>query len=416
MSPPRPVLAPWPRDATSRVLGLMAGTSADGIDAVVASCPPPHAAEWPRVLAHAAMPFDAALRARVLDAAHDRAGARELAILHHDLGETFARAAVAAREAADVALDAIGCAGVTVAHVPPSEDGFGGTLCLGDGDVVAERTGCLVVGDLRARDRAAGGHGAPLVPYADVRLLRRPGRTRAALNLGGIANVTIVPPRGEPLAFDTGPGNMLLDGAVRRATGGREAFDRDGARARAGTVDGAWLATLIDEDAFLREPPPRSTGRERYGDAWLERHAAAIDARALPDVLATLCAYTVRAVRDALRDEALRAVPWERAEAEATRDQSLGGPVQAAPLAAPDELVVSGGGVRNAALLEELRAALEPECAVRSSTEALGVAPEAKEALAFALLADATLRGLPSSYPRVTGARRPSVLGKLSPP
>ena len=205
------------------VIGLMSGTSADGIDAVAVhlqGTDPPRLRVGP--LCHLA--FEDAFRARVLAAPDARAP--ELALLHVELGRRFGDAARAAMEAeglapADVA--AIACAGVTVVHLPPDPaargpDAEGATLALGDGDVIAERTGCRVVSDLRARDRAAGGHGAPLVPFADRLLLHDPGRTRAALNLGGIANLTVVPPAGDVIAFDTGPGNMLLDGAVARQT------------------------------------------------------------------------------------------------------------------------------------------------------------------------------------------------------
>ncbi|HTE06850.1 MAG TPA: anhydro-N-acetylmuramic acid kinase, partial [Planctomycetota bacterium] len=290
--------APGPRV----LVGLMSGTSADGIDAVVAriagdardtprgNAPRDvstrgHIARVPgearaqdsdepriEVLAHEHVDYTQDFRARLL--ALPDARPAELALLHVALGRRFAAAANAAIAAAGLSardIAAIGSPGHTAVHLPPrarvappDEDAAGATLALGDGDVIAELTGCTVVSDMRAADRAAGGHGAPLVPWANARLLRG-SAVRGALNLGGIANITVVPPRGDPVAFDTGPGNMLLDAAVAQLTRGAQDFDRDGALGAAGRVDEDWLAQLVREDDFLAQQPPRSTGRERYG-------------------------------------------------------------------------------------------------------------------------------------------------------
>ena len=382
---------------SARILvGLMSGTSADGIDAAVVRITGGEgtAAEAPlavELLVHHHAPFDAALRRRVL--ALEGARPAELALLHVELGRCCAQAARAALEQAGLAAGAVAAvasAGLTAAHLPPGPDGEGATLSLGDGDVIAAGTGCLVISDFRATDRAAGGHGAPLVPWADAVLLRPRARAAgapvAALNLGGIGNLTLVPPAGDPIAFDTGPGNMLLDGALARRTAGRLRFDEDGALGCAGRVDTAWLQQLVAEDDFLRQPPPRTTGRERYGEAWLARHAAQLDARRPPDLAATLAAFTVEAVALAI-------------------ERQLRQP--------PVELIVSGGGALNRCLMQGLAARL-PALAVTDSQAALGIPVLAKEAVAFALLGDATLRGVPSNVPSVTGARRACVLGKLS--
>jgi anhydro-N-acetylmuramic acid kinase len=227
------------------------------------------------------------------------------------------------------------------------------------------------------------------VPWADAVLLRPRARAAgapvAALNLGGIANITVVPPDGDPLAFDTGPGNMLLDGALAVATRGALSYDAGGALGLSGRVDERWLAELLEQDDFLRAPPPRSTGRERYGEAWLARHAARLRRARPAELMATLAAYTVEAVARALEDFV--------------------------PLA-PRELIASGGGAHNLALLRGLQRRL-PDVRVADSAAALGVAPLVREALAFALIGDATLRGEPANVPSVTGARRAVVLGKV---
>jgi len=378
------------------LVGLMSGTSADGIDAAVVRITggegaAPAAPLVVELLVHHHAPFDAALRRRVLALAG--ATPAELALLHVELGRCCAQAARAALEQAGLAAGAVAAvasAGLTAAHLPPGPDGEGATLSLGDGDVIAAGTGCLVVSDFRATDRAAGGHGAPLVPWADAVLLRPRALAAAApvaaLNLGGIGNLTHVPPAGDPIAFDTGPGNMLLDGALARRTAGRLRFDEDGALGCAGRVDTAWLQQLVAEDDFLRQPPPRTTGRERYGEAWLAKRAAQLDARRPPDLAATLAAFTVESVALAIE----RHVPQR-----------------------PVELIVSGGGALNRCLMQGLAARL-PALAVTDSQAALGLPVLAKEAVAFALLGDATLRGVPSNVPSVTGARRACVLGKVS--
>lgn len=335
--------------------------------------------------------------------------ARGLARLHVELGQGFAEAFLQLLETTGTAPDevaALGSHGQTIWHEPPRASARGWTLQLGDAATLAERTGIAVVHDFRARDMAAGGHGAPLVPWADRVLLHRPGVGRALQNLGGMGNVTFLPASGvwdEILAFDTGPGVALVDAAFRRAqaalgsTGGA-AFDVDGRRAARGRVDEALLAGLL-ADPFFDMRPPRSTGRERFGDARLEAILADAgprfredDGAAWDGLLATLVELTARSVARAYRDHL--------------------------PVEGIHQVVLAGGGARNPTLVRAIEAALSREIGalpVETGAAALGVDPDAREAAAFALLAWAHLRGIPGSLPRVTGAAGPRVLGSYVP-
>jgi anhydro-N-acetylmuramic acid kinase len=376
-----------------RVIGLMSGTSADGIDAALVEWPDAAATHPFRLLAYREEPIEPALQDRIHRLAAARVPAaealRELAALDVLLGERFAAAATAVAREAGVALadvDAIASHGQTVAHHPE----LGATLQLGDPSRIAERSGVVTVADFRPRDLAAGGEGAPLAPFFHWAVLARPGEARAVLNLGGIANVTWLPPSGAPddvIAFDVGPANALIDAVVRRATDGRERMDRGGVRARRGQVDAALLARLLD-DEFLRRAPPKSTGRERYGLAEGEALAAAWreEGRPLDDLVATLVAFTAEAVGRACRD-------------------FLG--------AAPERVLVCGGGAENPAMLAALAAALPG--AVVERVERAGVPAAAVEAMAFSLLGRNALLGIPNHLPRCTGAGRAAVLGEIAP-
>jgi anhydro-N-acetylmuramic acid kinase len=258
--------------------------------------------------------------------------------------------------------------------------------------VIAERLGVPVVSDFRARDVAAGGHGAPLVPLVDSLLFTPPEGRRAMQNIGGIANVTLLPPEGSDapvIAFDTGPGVAVIDAVVEIVSDGAEHYDEGGRRAAAGRVSEELLGRLLD-DPYFRAPPPKSTGRERYGRAYAEalvqrgREMRLAD----DDLVATATALTARTIADAYR----------RVE----------------PEHAPDECVVSGGGARNPALMQRLAEALDPLPVIDLS--ALGWDPDAKEAAAFAILAHLFRTRVPGNLPSVTGAAGPRVLGKLTPP
>jgi anhydro-N-acetylmuramic acid kinase len=388
--------------ANVRVIGLMSGTSLDGIDAALVefadgmaeSARPAEAVpEW-RLSAFHTEAYPAARREQIHDAIV-RGGVDSLCTLHADLGEWFAEAVLALCERAGIAPDAvdlIGCHGQTVWHRPPAQARRGATLQLGCAATLAERTGIAVVNDFRARDVAAGGHGAPLVPWVDSLLFALPGKRRALQNIGGMANVTWVPARGEPhspLAFDTGPGVALIDAAVQLATGGAESFDRDGLRGRRGTPLPELLQELLAHE-FFDLGPPKSTGREAFGRPLVEnlvRRVAPATTADWDDLIATLTALSARSIALAYRRWVL-------------------------PLGV-DEIVLTGGGARNPALRELLERELAPVPVLPG--EVLGIDPDAKEALAFATLAWAFVHRLPANVPEATGAAHPCVLGSYTP-
>lgn len=298
-----------------RVIGLMSGTSADAIDAALVEWPDGPAVRPFRLLAACEEPLERALQDRIHALAAGRLPGpevlRALAALDVELADRFAAAAAAAARAAGVPLatvDVIASHGQTVAHHPE----LGASLQIGDPSRIAERTGVLTIADFRARDLAAGGEGAPLAPFFHHAVFASPDEGRLALNLGGIANVTWLPPGGDPeqvVAFDVGPANALLDGVVRRLTG--ERCDRDGAGARRGRVDAALLAELLDDD-YLRRPPPKSTGRERYGLAEAEELA---DRRSGPRNPAVMDALREALPRAAVEPFDAAGVPADAAEA-----------------------------------------------------------------------------------------------------
>src|SRR5262245_30833498 len=339
------------------IIGLLSGTSADGTDAAL--CEIAGHGENTGLVARAfvTVPFPRPLRERIYRVA--QADASELTDLDVMLGEAFADAAHAVASAAGVAMadvDVIGSHGQTAVHHPRSAGHLGATLQIGEAAVIAERTGCPIISDFRVRDVAAGGEGAPLVPLVDHLLFRKPGRRRALQNIGGIANVTLVSDRLEDLvAFDNGPGNMPLDTVARAASAGREAFDRDGERAARGDID-AGLLTELHRHPYLSQKLPKSTGRETFGKDFvyplLTRYHNRHD-----DLLATLTRFSAEAIARSYR-EVLPAMP--------------------------DEVFVSGGGALNPTLMRHLTELLAP-VPVASST-VLGVDPEAKEAIAFAVL------------------------------
>lgn len=365
-------------DATALYLGLISGTSADGIDAALvafdAGVPRLHAAlthRWPDPL-----------RERVLAVAQDLSPFDLDTFGHLDVavGREFAQAAQALLEAsgtAPSAVRAIGSHGQTVRHRPGGEAPF--TLQLGDPTVIAERCGIDVVADFRRADVAAGGQGAPLLPAVHAMLLGRDGRSRVVLNLGGIANITVLGAERQVLGFDTGPANGLLDAWCLEQRG--DAFDCDGGFAAAGRVDTVLLEALLG-DPYFALPPPKSTGREHFHLAWLLRQPR-VTSLAPADVQATLLELTVRSVAAAI--------------------------VLHAPAAS--EVLVCGGGVHNPLLMRRLAACLAPREVV--STASHGVDPDYLEATAFAWLARQRLLGLPGNLPAVTGARGRRVLGAL---
>ena len=382
-----------------RVIGLMSGTSLDGIDAALVELPahppsdPADGFPW-RLEAFLSVPYPPGRRAEIHDAIV-KGSAAALCTLHADLGEWLAEAVLALCDDGGcdpAAVDLIGSHGQTIWHQPPTAERRGATLQLGCPATIAERTGIPVVSDFRSRDIAAGGHGAPLVPWVDRLLFAQPGKYRALQNIGGMANVTWIPPRGDPapiLAFDTGPGVALMDAAVELASEGRAFYDVDGERARRGRVDEAFLAELLDHPFFELEPP-KSTGRETFGRptvAALAHRLAPADPAAWDDLVATLTALTARSIANAYNRWIL--------------PRGL------------DEVVLTGGGACNPALHEMIAEALAPVPV--HGGEALGLDPNAKEAVAFAVLAWAFALGLPANVPEATGALHPAVLGSFTP-
>jgi anhydro-N-acetylmuramic acid kinase len=403
------------------VVGLISGTSADSIDVAICRLRDREASGGVGIelIHYEEQAHDPEVRRRVLECGS--LDVRGVAELHVMVGESFARAALAALRSAGLAVadvDVIGSHGQTIYHHSGVPGALRATLQVGDGDVIAVRTGCFVVSDFRARDIAAGGEGAPLSPIADGVLFGsgawgdsseegrggvlehsdRPHRgqlqgggsesgRRAVLNLGGIANLTVLdedPAR--VFGFDTGPANAPLDRVARRISGGRLSCDLGGEIARSGRVNEELLAQLLDEDPFLKRRPPKSTGFEMYGDAFVTRAIVshgACDA----DLMATLTEFVARSVVIGLE--------------------------QCAELAAGvTRLVVAGGGAENPVLMERIQA-LAGGVSVRRSDE-VGVPSDAREAMVFAVLADMALRGEPAYLPSVTGAAMPKVLGKLS--
>ena len=361
-------------------IGLMSGTSVDGIDAVLASIPA-HG-RFALVAAHrAAIP--AAVRDEIHFLCQPGNGAIErVCALDTTLGELFAGAASAVLKQAGTdktAVRAIGSHGQTLRHHPQAEQPF--TLQVGNPSVIAERTGITTVADFRARDLAAGGQGAPLVPAFHHGLFHSAGTGRAVVNIGGIANVTYLPAgaRAAVIGFDTGPGNTLLDQWIRRHRG--VDHDTDGRWAASGQASAQLLALLMS-DPYFSAAPPKSTGREYFNLSWLEDHLKRLPGNPAPaDVQATLVLLTARTIAAAVR----------------------GFPAPAR------EVYICGGGCHNRALMDALAGEL---AGVQiQTTEALGIHPDLVEAAAFAWLAHRTLEGLPGNLPSVTGAKRAVILG-----
>lgn len=364
-------------------IGLMSGTSTDGIDGVLAS--------WstngrPDVLAHVQRPFARALRSELL--ALNQPGNNELhraALAANALVEAYAAtvsALLAAAELTPQAVRAIGAHGQTVRHRPGAFDNIGYTLQLNAPALLAERCSIDVVADFRSRDLAAGGQAAPLVPLVHQALFAQRGRDIAVLNLGGIANLSLLHGNGELSGFDTGPANVLMDLWIGRHR--NMPFDEGGAWAASGNVLPALLADALAEP-FFAAPAPKSTGRDLFHAVWLESLLARHPGSAAADVQATLCELSARSVAEALR----------------------------AAMPAASELLVCGGGALNPELLRRLALRL-PDTAVISTSER-GLPPLQVEAVAFAWLARAHMLRLPGNVPAVTGARGSRILGALYP-
>jgi anhydro-N-acetylmuramic acid kinase len=381
-----------------RVVGMMSGTSADGIDVAlvrISGAPPAIAAKFE---GHYHVRFPAPVREAILRLANGApTTTAEISQLNFLLGEEFARAAIAACKKWRVPLrqiSLIGSHGQTIFHQGVAAGFLGrrvaSTLQIGEPSIIAERTGVVTIGDFRPADMAAGGQGAPLVPFVDYLLYRDARIGRVALNVGGIANLTVIPAGARPgqlFAFDIGPGNMVIDAIVEIATRGRAHYDRDARLAIRGKLIPALLSTLLREP-YLRKRPPKTAGREQFGRAYAEkilasgkRHHASTE-----DMVRTATVFTSLSIADALRRFVL-------------------------PRTRVDELIVAGGGAQNPLLMAQLAAAL-PEIEIVPASE-FGIPAEAKEAFAFAVMAHEAYHGRANTLPSATGARHPAVMGKL---
>jgi anhydro-N-acetylmuramic acid kinase len=371
-------------------VGLMSGTSADGVDAALVQLAGSGSGTKVETLAFVTVPFEDVLRRRVLDVASARVD--EVSSLHVAIGEASAAAVRQVADAANVPLDRIdfiASHGQTIFHDPGGEPPS--TFQIGDAAVIAERTGIPVIFDFRARDVAAGGSGAPLIPYVDHLLFADAERTRILINLGGIVNLTIVPPGAaldDVIAFDVGPCNMLLDGLAEILLD--TSYDKDGEVSLAGKPFPGLVEDVMRHPYFA-ERPPKSTGRELFGERFVASCLAAARRRGLTmeNTLASVADVVSASVAQAL--ETLVPPRYRR----------------------PDDLILSGGGVHNRAIWRGFEERF-PGASIATSRE-FGLDPDAKEAVAFAMLGNETIDGRPSNVPGVTGASHPVVLGSFAP-
>lgn len=368
----------------ARYLGLISGTSVDGIDAALVHFDDADGTLHCVVEAACTYPLEDTLRAEILrvSQADARIALDDFGALDTAIGIAFAEAADRLLRDADIdasQVAAIGSHGQTLRHRPHGVRPF--TMQIGDPNTIAERTGITTVADFRRRDVAAGGQGAPLVPAFHAALFHSHEEDRAVLNLGGIANLTLLPKHGEVRGFDTGPANGLMDAWCLRHRG--VAFDDDGEWAASGNVQSTLLEKLL-QDPWLRLPPPKSTGRDQYHLDWLDAQLSGLDAAAV-DVQATLCAFSARSIAEALQ---------------ATQSST-------------ERVIVCGGGVRNGRLMRMISLALPGKLFAASDVH--GLDSDFVEAAAFAWLARETLHQRPGNLAAVTGARGPRVLGAVFP-
>ncbi|MEH7222314.1 anhydro-N-acetylmuramic acid kinase [Bacillus sp. JJ1566] len=380
------------------VVGLMSGTSLDGLDAAVVNISESENQKIQVKLIHfSTLPYSETMRERILALCDpNRARLEDISLSNMLLGELFAKAAIkvvteAGLEMKDV--DLISSHGQTIFHQPEGKktEGYNltSTLQIGDIAVIAERTGVMTVGDFRTRDMAVGGQGAPLVPYADDLLFRINSNGRILANIGGIANITVLPPiesNDQVLAFDTGPGNMLIDAFATWATNGKQTFDRNGELAAKGKVDEKWLEELLDHD-YYRLAAPKSTGRELFGLDYAKVLWNAKADLAPGDKVATITELTARTIAE----ECKRFIDSYKIS----------------------EIFISGGGWYNQTLRKRLQANL-PSSVKLGSTDELGLPADAKEAIVFALLGYQCINKRPNNLPSATGAHSPVIMGKMA--
>jgi anhydro-N-acetylmuramic acid kinase len=372
----------------------MSGTSLDGIDVAIIDITGSGFKSKINVVTSHSVPYPRKVREALLSVSNISTQTGDIARLNFLLGELYVEALEETVERAEIPLTSIkliGCHGQTIFHEGQGAQYLGkkvaSTFQIGESSVISERTGIDVISNFRERDMAAGGKGAPLVPYLDYLLLRHRGRGRVALNIGGIANLTAIPPNTSTdrvIAFDSGPGNMVIDQLVSRITSGRQLFDRDGAMAASGQPDPKLLAKLL-RDKYFRAKPPKTAGREQYGADFVTK---LLDTElSSEDLIATATALTAESIALGIRNFVMTEMRV-------------------------DEVFVSGGGTHNPTLMRMLRKALDP-IPVMETTE-MGLDVDAKEAIAFAVMAYETAHCRPSSVPMATGAKKSVVLGKMT--
>ncbi|CAM3619953.1 anhydro-N-acetylmuramic acid kinase [Marinicrinis lubricantis] len=382
-------------------VGLMSGTSLDGIDAAVVTIEGCGLDSKVKLIQYVNKPYDPNFRERLKELCTlEHSNVALVCSMNFELAERFAQAAIEAVQEAGMpleAIDFISSHGQTVWHIPENSADdprlIRSTLQLGDLSVLAKRTGRIVVGDFRPADMAMNGQGAPLAPYGDLILFRQGDKGRILQNIGGIGNCTALPPGAGPeelLAFDTGPGNMLIDQAVQTLSGGQLMLDAGGAWASRGTPNEALLTEMLVHPYF-KQAPPKSTGREVFGKAYAEHWIAKVKSAGCTDadIVATATAFTARSIADGYRRFVL-------------------------PRYSIEEVIVTGGGAHNRTLMQMLRTLLPKQNVMTSNM--LGFDDDAKEAVIFALLGNDFLHGISSNLPAATGAHRATVLGKLALP
>lgn len=377
-----------------RIAGIMSGTSLDGIDVAIIDIAGSGFRAKINVVTSHSVPYPKKIREALLAISNANTLTGDISRLNFLLGELYAEALEETAERAQIPLESIkliGCHGQTIFHEGQASQYLGkkvaSTFQIGESSVISERTGIDVISNFRERDMAAGGKGAPLVPYLDYMLIRHRGRGRVAINIGGIANLTAIPPNTNTdrvIAFDTGPGNLVIDQLVTRITSGRLTYDRDGTMAATGEIDAKLLAKLL-RDKYFRAKPPKTAGREQYGSEFVSK---LLDTElSSEDLVATATALTAESIALGVRNFVL-------------------------PEMRVDEIFVSGGGTHNQTLMRMLRKAMG-EIPVKDTTE-VGLDVDAKEAIAFAVMAYETAHARPSNVPMATGAKRHVILGKVT--
>ncbi len=380
------------RSKPKLVMGLMSGTSVDGVDACAARMWMDGEQFHYEMVGTYSHPIPEVLRERLLLCMRNEPVLlEELCRLNTEVGLLFAEAALGLLAASGVspkAVDCIGSHGQTLYHLPPVSGELGSTLQIGEPAIIAEKTGILTIADFRPSDMAAGGQGAPLVCFADQWLFQRPDEGRCVQNIGGIGNVTVLPPKGQGdvRAFDTGPGNMLIDGAVERLY--QQPYDAEGKIASSGHVNRDLLGWLLGHP-YLKQAPPKTTGREAFGQVYLNEALSRFSHLSSPDLIATFTFYTAQTIADAYQRFVFP-------------DTQIG------------EVIIGGGGAYNTTLMQMLDQLLKTQCPdIQLKThQDYGLNNKYKEALAFAMLAWAHLHQMPNNIPSCTGATHPVIMGK----